>query len=121
MVFKISTCSLFIVSVFLGFNLILAVKPGDTEKGKCSWYSGPGTTANGEYFDGSTMTAAHKTLPFNTVIQTSYNGKTVKLRINDRGPFVTGRILDVSKAAASRLDTIDKGVWDCTLKIISVP
>ncbi|XP_044006307.1 endolytic peptidoglycan transglycosylase RlpA-like [Aphidius gifuensis] len=116
-----SICSLFIVIAFLGFNLISAVKVGDTESGKCSWYAGPGTTANGEWFDGSTMTAAHKTLPFNTMVRTSFKGRSVTLRINDRGPFVAGRILDVSRRAAEMMGTIDTGVWDCTLTIVSLP
>ncbi|XP_044006308.1 endolytic peptidoglycan transglycosylase RlpA-like [Aphidius gifuensis] len=121
---KASSCALFIVSVLLGFNLISALQPGDTESGICSWYGEPseaGLTANGEWFDGTDMTAAHKTLPFNSVVSVGYNGRTVSVRINDRGPFTPGRILDVSKRAGTDLGVIDKGIWDCTLTVISIP
>ncbi|XP_044006306.1 probable endolytic peptidoglycan transglycosylase RlpA [Aphidius gifuensis] len=124
MIGKNKTFNLFIVLSSLGLNLILAQNVGDTESGICSWYGEPseeGTTANGEHFDGTDMTAAHKTLPFNTVVSVGYNGQTVTVRINDRGPFTPGRILDVSKRAATDLGVIDKGIWDCTLTIESLP
>lgn len=83
-----------------------AEEPGWT--GRASWY-GPGfhgnTTANGETYDQYAMTAAHKTLPFGTRLQVTNtaNGRSVVVRINDRGPFVAGRDLDLSKAAADAL------------------
>ena len=68
-----------------------------------SWY-GPGfhgkKTASGERFNQNAMTAAHKTLPFGTIVAVTYKGKTVNVRINDRGPFVKGRTLDLSKGAS---------------------
>lgn len=71
-----------------------------------SWY-GPGfhgrTTANGERYNMYGMTAAHKTLPFNTRLRVTYKGKTVVVRINDRGPYIKGRDLDLSYGAAKRL------------------
>jgi len=70
------------------------------------------TTANGEVYDEKKMTAAHRNLPFGTrvrVVNLS-NKKSVEVRINDRGPFVEGRIIDVSYAAAERLDFIRDGV-----------
>lgn len=79
-----------------------------------SWY-GPGfhgrLTANGERFDQNAMTAAHKTMPFGTVLHLTNpaNGKTATVRINDRGPYVKGRSLDVSKAAAQKLGLIGPG------------
>ncbi|CAG2177011.1 unnamed protein product, partial [Oppiella nova] len=74
------------------------------EDGVFSWYDAPGAlTASGEIFDSNAMTAAHKTLPFNTVVQASCNGRSVTVRINDRGPFVAGRILDVTPAAGREL------------------
>lgn len=84
------------------------------EEGGASWY-GPGfhgrTTASGEKFDTNDMTAAHKTLPFgtNVVVENLDNGKSVTLRINDRGPFIKGRIIDVSYAAAEYLGIIKRG------------
>lgn len=76
--------------------------------GSASWY-GPGfhgrTTANGERFDQNQMTAAHKRLPFGSKIRVTnqLNGKSLTLRVNDRGPFAKGRILDASAAAAQKL------------------
>ena len=67
-------------------------------------------TANGERFDGSSLTAAHRSLPFGTKLRVTYRGKSVVVRINDRGPFVRGRQLDLSKAAASRIGLIRAGV-----------
>jgi rare lipoprotein A len=69
-------------------------------------------TANGEIYDPTKLTAAHRTLPFDTMVEVTnlQNGKTVQVRINDRGPFRKSRIIDLSRAAAERLEMIDKGV-----------
>lgn len=69
-------------------------------------------TANGEIFHSSALTAAHKTLPFGTKVKVTNlkNGKSVKVRINDRGPFISGRIIDLTKAAAKKIDMINDGV-----------
>lgn len=69
-------------------------------------------TANGEIFHSSDMTAAHKTLPFGTKVRVTNlaNGKSVKVRINDRGPYVSGRIIDLTRAAAKKIDMIQAGV-----------
>jgi rare lipoprotein A len=78
---------------------------GWSQQGIASWY-GPGfhgkRTANGERFDTQQLTAAHKTLPFGSRVRVTslINGKQVIVRINDRGPFITGRIIDLSRAAA---------------------
>jgi len=61
------------------------------------------------------MTAAHKTLPFNTKVLVAANGKSVEVRINDRGPFLPGRILDLSKGAATKLGILSAGVVSCTV------
>ena len=82
--------------------------------GKASWY-GPKfhgrTTANGETFNQNAMTAAHKGLRFGSKVRVTnqINGKSLTLRINDRGPFVKGRIIDVSKAAAGKLGFRTRG------------
>jgi rare lipoprotein A len=79
---------------------------------RASWYgteSGD-RTANGERFTGNDLTAAHRTLPFNTKLRVSYRGKSVVVRINDRGPFIRGRDLDLSRAAAQRIGMIQVGV-----------
>ncbi len=84
---------------------------GWTESGIASWY-GPRfhgkRTANGERFDTNELTAAHKTLPFGTRVRVKslVNGKEVVVRINDRGPFIKGRIIDLSKAAAQAIGLI---------------
>ncbi len=69
-------------------------------------------TANGERFDRRAFTAAHKTLPFNTCVRVTAvdTGKTVEVRINDRGPFVAGRVIDLSEGAARELGITQKGV-----------
>lgn len=77
-----------------------------------SWYGSESgnRTANGEHFNGSSFSAAHRSLPFGTKLRVTYRGKSVVVRINDRGPFVRGRGLDLSKAAARRLGLIPAGV-----------
>lgn len=70
------------------------------------------TTANGEKYHHSKLTAAHKTLPFGTILRVKNleNGKEVTVRVNDRGPFVKERIIDLSKSAARELDFVNKGI-----------
>ena len=86
----------------------------DLQRGMASWY-GPGfhgrLTANGERFDMNELTAAHKTLPFGTrvLVHNPRTGKEVVVRINDRGPFIKGRMLDLSKAAAKALGFKSRG------------
>ncbi len=88
---------------------------GFIEEGEASWY-GPGfhgkLTANGEVYNQNGMTAAHKYLPLGTYVyvQNLENGKMVYLKVNDRGPFLHDRIIDLSKKAASELDLLEKGV-----------
>ena len=67
-------------------------------------------TANGEHFDGTGLTAASLTLPFGTRLRVTFGGKAVVVRINDRGPYVKGRALDLSRAAAARIGMIPAGV-----------
>lgn len=86
-----------------------------SETGLASFYSesyNGRKTANGEIFHSSALTAAHKTLPFGTKVKVINlkNGKSVKVRINDRGPFISGRIIDLTKAAAKKIDMVNDGV-----------
>jgi len=67
-------------------------------------------TATGEHFDGTSMTAASRTLPFGTRLRVTYRGKSVVVRVNDRGPYIRGRSLDLSRAAAERIGLIHAGV-----------
>lgn len=97
-----------------------------TETGMASWY-GPGfhgkQTANGEIFNENELTAAHKTLQLPSIIRVTNlsNGRTVILRVNDRGPFAHDRILDVSKRAASVLGFKDKGTAKIRLEVLKEP
>ena len=89
--------------------------PKITQTGKASYYADKFNgrrTANGEIFRQRKKTAASKTIPFGTMVRVKNlsNGKTVKVRINDRGPFVEGRIIDLSKKAAKKIDMIRAGV-----------
>ena len=91
--------------------------------GLASWY-GPGfvgrRTANGEVFTSAELTAAHKTLPFNTRVRVTRldNGRSVVVRINDRGPFKPGRVIDLSRVAALELDLIRSGVARVRLEVL---
>jgi len=80
-------------------------------------------TASGEFYDMNDLTAAHRTLPFGSKVQVRNmkNNRSVIVRINDRGPFVDGRIIDLSKAAAEQLDMISDGIIEVELIIISLP
>ena len=93
----------------------VAKSPGEEiGRGRASWY-GPGfhgkRTASGERFDMNDLTAAHRTLPFGTRVRVrnTQNGREVVVRINDRGPQVRDRIIDLSKAAAAALDLLQAG------------
>ncbi len=94
--------------------------------GDASWY-GPGfsgkTTASGEVFDETKMTAAHKTLPLGTKAKVTNlkDGKSVQVEINDRGPYAQGRIIDLSQAAAKALGIIDRGVVKVRVESLENP
>jgi rare lipoprotein A len=96
---------------------------GDTQNGKAVWYGGKhhgGPTASGEKFDKRAMTAAHRTLPLGSVVRVTNlkNDRQVTVRINDRGPYGKGRIIDVSEAAARKLKMIDAGVVPATIEVL---
>ena len=92
------------------------------ERGLASWY-GPGfhgrRTANGERFDMHSLTAAHKTLPFGTMVRVRslVTGREVEVRVNDRGPFTRGRVIDLSRAAAEALGLLELGVKNVLLLV----
>jgi rare lipoprotein A len=96
--------------VFLVAFLVSAISPANAQTGRASFYSG-GRTASGEVTGPNGLTAAHRTLPFGTRVSVTNikNGKTVVVRIVDRGPYIRGRIIDVSRAAARELDIIEAG------------
>jgi rare lipoprotein A len=95
----------------------------EIQKGEASWY-GPGfhgkKTANGETFNKNKFTAAHRTLPFNTLVKVinTENGKSVLVRINDRGPYAKDRILDLSEAAAEKIGLKKTGTAFVSLVLV---
>ena len=94
---------------------------GALQIGKATWYATGTMTASGERFDKRAMTAAHRTLPFGTVVAVTHrkSKRQVTVRINDRGPFGSKqRIIDLSEAAAERLGIIDEGVAPVTVKVV---
>jgi rare lipoprotein A len=104
----------------------VVVQLGDTEEGLASWYGHPyhgRAAANGEIYDMEKMTAAHRTLPFNTWVRVYDldNNRATEVRIIDRGPFVDGRIIDLSHAAARDLEMIGPGVARVRIEIIRTP
>lgn len=80
-------------------------------------------TANGETFDMNGMTCAHRELPFNTLLKVTnpVNQQTVNVRVNDRGPFVQGRVLDLAQGAAEKIGMTDKGVKELQIEILYLP
>jgi rare lipoprotein A len=114
-------------SILLGFTGCTRIELPDSRRlqtGIASWY-GPKfhgkTTSNQEIFDMHDLTAAHPTLPFNTLVMVTNldNGKSVVVRINDRGPFIKNRIIDLSYAAAKLLDMTTSGVAPVRLEVLN--
>lgn len=99
------------------------VPVGKTQRGVASWY-GPTfhgkQTASGEIFDTYRLTAAHKTLPFGALVEVRNleNGRTVRVRINDRGPFVRGRVIDLTYAAAEEIGMLGSGTARVELTVL---
>ncbi len=102
------------------------IKPLKVWTGVASWY-GPRfqgrKTANGEHFDMTALTAAHPTLPFGSLVRVTNpkTGKSEVVRINDRGPFVEGREVDVSYQVASKIGLIEGGLVRLRLELLEVP
>jgi len=97
-----------------------------TEEGNASWYGAPfhgRKASNGETYDMNKMTAAHRTLPFDSIVRVTNlnNGKSTTVRITDRGPFVDNRIIDLSKAAAQEIESIGPGVVPVRIEVLSGP
>jgi peptidoglycan lytic transglycosylase len=107
---------LFFVLTLLASTVGFTVS-ASAQSGIASVYSG-GRTANGERMNSSAMTAAHRSLPFGTMVRVTdnHNGRSVVVRINDRGPFVHGRVIDLSPAAAHALGF--SGLANVTLNVV---
>ena len=102
------------VTIAAGLMAGASITPANAAAGQCgraSWYALHSKTASGERMNPSAMTAAHRTLPFGTKLRVTNqgNGRSVVVRINDRGPFIRGRVLDLSKGAANQLGFIGSG------------
>jgi peptidoglycan lytic transglycosylase len=124
------TCALALMIVATGCarhtNARLPARIGSTETGIASWYGVPYNgrpTASGEIFDMEKLTAAHRALPFETWVEITNlsNGKQVDVRITDRGPFVRGRIIDLSAGAARQIDMVRAGTAKVRLRVINAP
>ena len=104
------------------FVMAVAALPAQAKdlSGSASWYQHGSKTANGESFKPDGMTAAHRTLPFGTKLKVTNlrNGKIVHVRVNDRGPFTGGRILDVSRGAARQLGMISSGTAKVKIEVL---
>lgn len=98
--------------IFATTVAFLSTPSNAAECGKASWYKMGKVTASGEPMDVNAMAAAHRTLPFGTKVRVENlaNNRSIVVRINDRGPFIRGRVIDVTQGAARRLDMIGSGV-----------
>jgi rare lipoprotein A len=94
-----------------GLMVAASASPASAQCGRASWYALHSRTASGEHMNPSALTAAHRSLPFGTRLKVTNknNGKSVVVRINDRGPFIKGRVLDLSKGAARQLGFVNSG------------
>ena len=120
--------AVFISAAMLGCGALNARSvPGDLDEGYAVYYSDSfqgRKTASGELYDKAALTAAHRSLPFSTVVRVTNltNRRAVQVRINDRGPFSSKRrIIDLSRAAAERIGMIADGVVPVRLEIVSLP
>jgi rare lipoprotein A len=105
----------------LGLRPVSASEPFSTQIGMASWYNEKGKlTADGERYDPNKLTAAHRKLPFNTILRVTNreNGREVEVRVNDRGPYVKNRVLDLSEAAAKALDMKTEGVTPVRIEVL---
>ena len=115
------------VSKIVGIALLVLIGISNMSEAKVASYYGKGDgfagkpTASGETFDPNKLTAAHPTLPFGTKVRVRNldNNKTVVVKINDRGPYVHGRNIDLSYAAAKRIDMVGNGIAKVELTILA--
>ena len=111
------------VRLFAAFSLCLFVTgsvQAEPTQGWASYYKHGKRTANGEAFDPNGLTAAHRTLPFGTKVRVKNErtGKSVVVRINDRGPFIKDRIIDLSLGAASQVGLVQRGVDKVSIEVV---
>ncbi len=109
--------------VYRGVPASVSIVSGFSQRGTASWYGIPfhgRKTASGETYDMNGMTCAHRTLPFGTVllVTNTDNGRSATVRVTDRGPYVSGRIIDLSRGAASSLGMLETGTAPVELKVV---
>lgn len=115
-----------IILLFIGIHQPIFAQTQDIQTGEASWYGSKyhgKKTSSGEPYNKNHMTAAHKTLPFGTKVKVTNldNNESVIVRINDRGPFVGDRIIDVSEVAARKLKFRSKGIGTVKVEILELP
>ena len=120
---RIALAACFIASVQIFPVQIASASSQQIISGSASWYGGQfhgRKTANGERYNQNALTAAHKTLPFGTKVRVTNesNGKSVVVRINDRGPFVGKRVIDLSRAAANAVGMVQRGVARVKVEVL---
>jgi rare lipoprotein A len=121
MPFKTSVVgAFFAVASMTAFFHHTAAASAASSCGKASWYASHGRTASGERMRPEARTAAHRSLPFGTLVRVENltNGKAVVVRINDRGPFIRGRVIDLSRGAASELGMVGSGTASVRLSAV---
>lgn len=111
------------VFYLLVLSLICVVSQAQIQTGKASFYADSfegNRTASGDKYRANKFTAAHKTLPFGTVVKVTNlaNKESVNVTINDRGPYVEGRVIDLSKAAAQKLNFFNQGIADVSIEVV---
>jgi rare lipoprotein A len=109
-----------------GPNAEARVKPGHSQKGIASYYHDSlhgRKTASGQVYNKNIPSAAHKTLPLGTRVKVTdtTTGKSIVVKVNDRGPFIKGRIIDLSRSAARELGMINKGLAQVEVEVLAVP
>ena len=117
----ISTARKLALAGFAAAVLCTAAVSAQAQTGHASWYKMGKVTANGERFDPHGLTAAHRTLPFGTEVkvQNLRNGKSVVVRINDRGPFIKSRMIDLSMGAAQKIGLIQTGTARVQIQVLN--
>ncbi|WP_405030774.1 septal ring lytic transglycosylase RlpA family protein [Pleomorphomonas sp. JP5] len=119
MLFKISATRAFFTAA-MAVAFFHQAAPALAQCGKASWYAERGRTASGERMNPAARTAAHRTLPFGTLVEVENlrNGRTVVVRINDRGPFIKGRVIDLSRGAANEIGMVSSGTANVRLSVL---
>jgi rare lipoprotein A len=108
------------VALLAALSIVAPIDLASAQCGSASWYAMTSRTASGERANPNTMTAAHRTLPFGSKVRVENlkNGKSVVVRINDRGPFTGGRVIDVTRAAANSLGFVRAGTAKVRLTVL---